>query len=922
MIGTTLSHFKITAKLGEGGMGEVYRAEDTKLGRDVAIKVLPQAVASDPERLARFEREAKVLAALNHPRIAAIYSLESSVIQLPAASLQPPAGSGQPKADSQEGEAPQPSTVHFLVMELAEGEDLNERLERGPIPVDEALPMALQITEALEAAHEKGIIHRDLKPANIKVDADGNVKVLDFGLAKALDPQDLETSRPQDLSASPTLTAQMTQPGVILGTAAYMSPEQARGLEVDKRTDIWAFGVVLFEMLAGGRPFDGKTVTDILAAIVHKEPEWSAIPKRTPAPIRQLTRRILQKDPRQRLRDVGDARIEIGNLLANPDGAESETLEPTGNRWRLALLVSLPVLVLGILVGMMIGRGREKSPDAAVTQFEIGLLPRQGFSLFDRAVEISPDGGHIVYSTFRGPLFLRSLDQPEALPIPGTELARTPFFSPDSEWIGFWQGGEIKKTRIGGGAPITLGPAQTLFGASWDVDNRIVFGQRRSGIFEVPAAGGPSQPLVQPDYSAGEISSYGPQLIADGKVLLFTLLRQGQNWNEASIVAQRLDTGDRHLLIEGGTDGRYLPTGHLVFGRGTALMAVPFDLNELEVLGHPVPVEDNVHRAYLWDSGAIQASFSNSGILAFVGRPPPIERTLAWVDRNGNEERLSLPPRFYQHPRLSPDGRQIVVDTVDELDLWLYELERGTMSRLTVEQIHMHPVWSPDGDRVVFEEMQGQSLYWQAADGGAPRELLLADESHLLTPVSFSPDGSALAFERSADYVDYDIAILPLDGDRTPRSFEASPEFREMSPMFSPDGNWLAYVSDETGQNEVYVKPYPGPGSRWLVSTSGGTEPVWSPTGEELFYRAGWAMIAVPVRLEPEFAAGKPQRLFTKAYSSEVVSAHPTYDVSADGQRLLMVTPSSDTSFPTKLQVVINWFERLERLAPTQDDGS
>ena len=886
-IGETVGHFRVTGQLGKGGMGEVYRATDTQLGREVAIKVLPGAVATDPERLARFEREARVLASIDHPNIAAIYSVEAA------------------------------DHIHFLVMQLVEGEDLSQLMQGGAIGIDDVLPIALQIAEALEAAHERGIVHRDLKPANIKVTSEGQVKVLDFGLAKATD---LETGDSGSglagsggvLSMSPTLTAEMTQPGVILGTAAYMSPEQARGRELDKRSDIWSFGVVVYEMLTGKRLYSGESLTDILAGIVSREPDWDALPKGLPKQVERVLRRSLCKDSKNRLRDIGDARLELASALSDPS-AETPEADRPGHWGRPALMAGVLSLLVGLGAGYFASRDNQSISQPEIARLEIQLPEQRFLSLPDRAVAFSPDGRHLAYTTY-GSIYLRRLDRREDTAIDATEDAVGPFFSPDSQWLGFFHQGQLKKVAVDGGAPIRLCQAHKPYGASWSEDNRIVYGQRAAGIFEVSPDGGNPVLLVKPDSSKNEVGYHGPQLLPGGRTLLFTVLHQGENWNDATIVAQNLDTGERYVLLEGGTDGRYVPTGHLVLAQGSTLQAMPLQLDPPAVEGSPIPIQEGVRRSSLWDSGASHFGFSDTGSLVYIPASPPLERTLVWVDRNGTEEALPLPVRFYQHPRLSPDGSRIVVDTVDTLDLWMYDLVRNTTSRLTTEQTHLHPVWTADGNRVIFDDTQSQSLSWKSADGAETPEILMADSTHLLTPVSITPDGAALAFEQSDDYVTYDIYILALDGDRQPRPFIVSTEFREMSPVFSPDGRWLAYVSDETGQEEVYVQPYPEADRKWLISNGGGREPLWSRDGRELFFRNGMAMMAVPVQLQPDFTAGTPEILFEGRYGYEPISAHPTYDVSLDGKRFLMVKTVGNPQWPKQLHLVLNWFEELRRL--------
>ena len=877
--GQTLAHYRVVEPIGKGGMGEVYRARDSKLGRDVAIKVLPGEFSRDQQRLDRFRREARLLAQLNHPNIATLHGLE--------------------KADGQE----------FLVMELVEGVTLAERIADGPIPLDEVIPLFAQMARGLEAAHEKNIVHRDLKPANVMIGPDGQVKILDFGLAKAFATSE---EHDVDLSQSPTQT-RGTEIGVIVGTLSYMSPEQVRGKPADKRADVWAFGCCLYEAVTSKKAIAGETSADIVAHIVGSEPDWVPVSSLS---IERLLRLLLRKDARERLRDMGDVRIELETQASVSDARAADSPAPRG-RGLVATLMVLGAAIVGAVIGITLVRPSGGASSRALARVEMSLPPEYTLAEFGRGVAISPDGENVVYSTY-GPLLLRSLAEPEAAPIPGTAFARGPFFSPDGNWIGFWHEGLLKKIAVDGGAPIVLCPAQSLFGASWSIDDRIVFGQGPSGVFEVSADGGDAELLIKPDAERDEVAMFGPELLPDGRSLLVSILRRHHNWDGADIVVQRLDTGERQVVVEGGTDARFVPTGHLVFSRDRTLHAVAFDPKNVNATGSPIPIQEGVGRSQLWESGGGQFSFSMTGTLVYAQPFAPLARTLVWVERNGREEALSMPARFYMHPRLSPDGRRIVVDTVDTLDLWIYELDRGTMERLTVEKTHLHPVWSADGARVIFDATQAHALYWKSLESGQPSELLVDDPLNLITAVSVSPDGQALAVELSRDHVAYDIAILPLEGEPRFQPLLADPNFREMGPMFSPDGRWLAFVSDETGRDEVYVQPYPGPGRKRLISSAGGREPLWSPTGRELFYREGLAMMAVRVRTDPDFSTNKPEKLFEGRYGSEPISAHASYDVSRDGQRFLMVKDLGGFAPPDKLQLVLNWFDELTRLAPQQ----
>ena len=660
--GTRLGVYEVHSLLGAGGMGEVYRATDTKLKRPVAVKVLPAAVASDPERLARFQREAAVLAALNHPNIAAIYGVEDS--------------SGTPA----------------LIMELVEGPTLADRIAEGAIPPDEALPIARQIAEALEAAHEQGIIHRDLKPANVKLRADGTVKVLDFGLAKVLD----SAASAIDASQSPTITSPaMTGMGVILGTAAYMSPEQAKGRPADKRSDVWAFGAVLYEMLSGQRAFKGEDVSDTLAMVLKGEPEWHALPGEVSPLVVTLIRRCLEKDRRRRIAEFSTALFVIDES-ARVAAAASAQPASVRRRTGLAVVAAGTAAVIAGSAAWMLKPAA--SPSLPLARFTIALPADEQFSSTGRhVVALSPDGTQIAYGA-NGRLYLRAMDQLDAVPIRGTEGAgnmtgRSPFFSPDGQWIGFWQNDQLKKVSVTGGAPVVLCAALNPWGASWAADNTILYGQGADGIWRISGDGGTPENVVTVD--AGQIA-HGPQLLPGGRAILFTLARNN-DWDAAQIVVQSLDTGTRRVVLEGGSDARYVSTGHLVYALGSTLLGVPFDAATLAVTGGPVPLVEAVARAPRGagplgpgpQTGAAHFAMSSDGALiyapadavaGFLERP----RTLVWVDREGRETPLKTPARAYVYPRLSPDGTRAAVDTRDqENDIWILDLARETLTRLT-----------------------------------------------------------------------------------------------------------------------------------------------------------------------------------------------------------------------------------------------
>jgi serine/threonine protein kinase/Tol biopolymer transport system component len=886
LCGQQLGSYKVLSLLGAGGMGEVYEAHDTKLGRKVAIKILPSAFVHDSERLSRFQREARVLAALNHPNIATIHGLEES------------------------------GGVHYLVMELVPGETLAERVRAGPLAVGETLRICSQVAEALEAAHEKGVIHRDLKPANVKVTPEGRVKVLDFGLAKAFAGDGGE-----DLSLGPTLTAVGTEEGRILGTPAYMSPEQARGKVVDKRTDIWSFGCLLYELLTGQPIFRGETLSDTLAAVLGQEPDWRALPAETPAKVCDLLRRCLQKDARQRLHDIADARIEIEETLTAPRTA-LPIVSTTGRApgWLQRIPWGIAFVIGAVLMTTVVWFFRRTPPTVQqpVSRFVITLPAGQQLAGLDNgpAVAVSPDGTHIAYVAQQGgnqELYLRSLDGLEAKPVPNTEGAVNPFFSPDGQWLGFIAGGKLKKVSINGGTALTLEDAATI-GFSWNNRGVIAFAPSyTSGLLQVSDAGGNPQPLTR--LEKGEIAHRWPEFLPDGKEVLFAVGTSISNWTNAQVAVQSVGADKRRNLIQGGMQPRYAPSGHLIYAQGGKLMAVPFDPRRLEVTGTALPVVDGVLQSPYY--GIAQYSISATGSLVYV--PAALQatrRALVWVNRNGAERPLAAPPRSYRNPALSPDGRRIAVDITDSEDqIWLYDLSRETLTPITFGGNDATPVWTPDGKRIALlsYEERSPNLFWQLADGSGRLERLTTSEYSQI-PKSWSPDGQLLAFTQAGATTGLDIWVLHL-GDHKAQPFLQTPA-DESVPQFSPDGHWLAYVSDESGRPEIYVRPYPGPGGKWQISTEGGKEPVWNRNGRELFYRSDNKMMAVEIATHPSFVAGKPRMLFEGPYLATPLTS-PYYDVSPDGQRFLMLKPTVQAqAAPTQINVVLSWFEELKRRVP------
>jgi serine/threonine-protein kinase len=882
--GTRIGSYEIGTLLGAGGMGEVYRSRDSKLGREVALKVLPTTLAADSDRLGRFSREAKVLAALNHPNIAAIYGLEDS------------------------------GTRHALVMELVEGPTLAERIKAGPIAIEEALPIARQICEALEYAHERGIIHRDLKPANIKVTPEGTVKLLDFGLAKALEGE----LAPADVSSSPTMSRLATKAGMILGTAAYMSPEQARGKTVDRRSDIWAFGCVLFEMLTGQMAFGGETVSDVLAAVIKEQPDWTRFSPAISTRIRVLIQRCLQKDPRQRLQAIGDARIVIEEVLAgapDPVSPAQAAVTPPTTRWRGALPFIAGGVALGALVvGAIFLMARPKSAPATVRRLTIDMpAPTPPSSSYSPDVAISPDGTELVYSALqdgKAQLYLRPLDQFEAKPIAGTEGGSNPVFSPEGGWLAFIADEKLKKVSLAGGPVQTLCSSGAYGGGSWTADGSIIFQGASSGLERV-SAGGECKELTKPDVSRHEVSHNVPEVLPDGDSVLFDVNR-GFSLGETSIAALSLKTGKWQTIIPSGALARYIPGGYLVYVQSDTLFAVAFDLAHLKVTGSPVPVVDVVRTNP--GTGVAEFSVSGDGTLAYIpSRGTEVKRKLMLFNRDGTSQPLTENAGAYEDLDLSPDGKRIAL-TVEgpTWNIWIYDIPRATLTRFTFENDNRDPFWTPDGKRLIYTSFRDGKfgLYWRAADGSGPEEQLTTN-TNWICAASFSPDGKELAYYEQTPDNGYDIWILPLEGDRKPRGFLRT-RFNEYFPEFSPDGHWMAYESDESGRHEIYVQQYPGPGGKWLISNEGGARPVWAHDGRTLFYHNGNKLMRVPIDTKAGFVAGTPQQLFQVDYFP---TGHD-FDVMPDG-KFVFIKEMQPQQAATQINVVLNWFEELKQKMST-----
>ena len=935
--GTRIGAYEVTGSLGAGGMGEVHRARDSTLGRDVALKVLPEAFSADPDRQARFEREARVLASLNHPNIAQIYGFEES------------------------------GGTRAIVLELVEGPTVADRIARGPIPLDDALQIAWQIASALQAAHEAGVVHRDLKPANVKVREDGTVKVLDFGLAKALDP---EPAAETDLSQSPTLTASATRMGVIMGTPSYMSPEQAAGTAVDVGTDLWSFGVLLYEMLAGERLFGGETVPHVLARVLDRDLDLSQLPPSTPGPVRRVLRRCLERDPRRRMRDAGEAISDLEAALAPesgpPEGGAATPPPPHG--WRPRVAWAGAGLALGAVTAAAALWTLAPPPvDPAVRRLAITL---PSLTAGPDPFALSPDGSLLVYAGRTGrtrQLMVRRMDQLDPQPLAGTDGAVQPFLSPDGEWVGFFSAPgparpsdrlqpkwALKKAPLRGGPAVTLMSDVVALGASWGDDDRIVIGGV-DGLRRLPAAGGTSEPvgggdaagagampgspreapggvvaLIPPRAFAGLAMQSSPQVLPGARAALVSRIAPGE---APQLHVVWLETGEQQPIAT-GTTGTYTPTGHLVFrqssqvgpGATGTLMAAPFDLDRAAMTAAPVPLTSNIG-TFAWAA---------DGTLVYSPRDADGQaesRTLVWVDRDGTEEPIPAPPGDYDTPRFSPDGGRVALTVSSEpgrVDIAIYDLVRQVSNRLTFDaEVNTGPVWTPDGQRVVFTaagEDRPPGLFWKAADGTGQAERLTGGD-RIQVAEAWARSVDALIVSTFGAGLQADLQLLPLEGDRAPTPLIADP-FSVSFPALSPDERWIAYQSNESGRFEVYVRPFPNvDDGKWQVSQGGGLSPVWSPSGGELFYRRAdqraAAMMAVAYAADPTFTPSRPEPLFEAPYRMVAFDRFRPWDISPDGERFLMLkeqeaAPDRGRGGPGRaaLVVVTDWFDELAAQVP------
>ncbi len=923
--GTRIGSYEIVAVIGAGGMGEVYRARDTKLGREVALKVLPEAFASDAERLARFEREAKLLASLNHPNIAAIYGFEDS------------SGTGTP--------------ARALVMELVEGQTLAERIAgaaavsktgtgrvsgsvgagavspsgtqkarfkpapatRAGIPLDETLPIARQIAEGLEYAHERGIVHRDLKPANVKITPDGLVKILDFGLAKALAGE----TAAADPSTSPTLSHLATQAGIILGTAAYMAPEQAKGKPVDRRADIWAFGCVLYEMLVGRPAFDGETVTDILAAVVMKEPDWSALPEATPRAIRTLLTRCLKKDPKQRLRDIGEARIAIeetiaGHAESEPSASATQAVSAPVARGRGALVWGIAGLVAGAAIIAAVWFVTQKPP-APATPVALSIqIPQNHPFLNDlSSIAITPNGRQIAYVTGSedgsSQIWIRSLGDFAARPVAGTEGAHSPFFSPDGQWLGYFANGKLEKISLAGGVPQVLCSGTAGNGsATWAPGGTIYFSGGFGALLRVSGDGGDCRHILSPNASTGAVAIGQPSILPGGRSLLVAV-ENGFGGQQSNVAVLSLKTRKLKILLQDATNPSYVAPGYLVFGRAGTLWGAPFDAKSLQLAGPPAPLVSGVadNEGGTFDQFAV----SESGMLIYApGSEAHPEREIVETDRSGNAQVISTSPRPYEDLSLSPDGKRLTLTIEGSLwNVWTFDLATKTLARLTFQDDNRDPFWTADGKDIAYTSLRNGrwGIYEKAADGSGQERLLFHSPVWSVV-TSFSPDGRTMAFFQDDPATGADIFLLPLDPLGKPRVFLRTPA-SEWFAQFSPGGRWIAYESNESGRSEIYVQPAAATGGKWQISSGGGMRPVWPKDDHEIFYRNAGKLMAVPVQTSPTFSAGTPHMLFQDNYFS---SGHD-FDATPDGKHFFFIKSLTEASAPTELHVILNWTKGL-----------
>jgi Tol biopolymer transport system component len=901
--GSRLGPYEILSPIGAGGMGEVYKAKDTRLDRTVAVKVLPTHLSSSPEVRQRFEREAKTISQLSHAHICALYDV------------------------GREGE------VDYLVMEYLEGETLSARLVKGPVPTDQLLRWGVEIADALDKAHRQGIVHRDLKPGNVMLTTSG-VKLLDFGLAKVM----AASGRPLDaagreqaaaaqhptagfsLTALPTVmgSPNLTQEGTILGTFQYMAPEQLEGREADSRSDIFAFGAVLYEMATGKKAFEGKSQASLIASILTADPApVSTVQPMTPLALDRVVKTCLAKDPEDRWQSAHDIGSELQWIAQGGSQAGGVAAPVAASRrrrdrvsWGVAGAAGGAVLA-ALLTWALVRSARAAAP--AVTHAAIALPASESLVLDGyMSLAISPDGSRVVYLARIGDarqLFVRSLGQVEATPLNGTVGARSPFFSSDGQWVGFWADGRLQKVALAGGTPVTIASVpEPLFGGAWGADDTIVHPKNfTGGLVRVPASGGPSQPVTKPDLKGEDRGHIWPDILPGGKAVLFTVFTGG-SLDDYAIAVRSLATGEQKTLVRGGTCGRYVASGHIVYGRGNVLFAVPFDVEKLAVTGAPYPVAQGV---MLNTNGGAEFAVSRTGTLVFVpgGLLEP-DRALMWVDRKGAATPMSKTRKPFSVPAISPDGKRVaVLVEAATYDIWVLDVERDSLTRFSFGKDDNNPVWSPDGRQIAYNSSQaGPTDIFSRASDGSGAEMRLTNGPDASHPQSWSRDGKVLAFQKTAGALVPEIWLYPFGPKPEPRPFLQGP-YRHEDGRFSPDSRWMAYVSNESGRSEVYVTAFPGPGGKWQVSTEGGEQPRWAPGGSEIFFRKGRKVLRVGVSTAPAFSVSKPELLFEAEYESG-------WDVAPDGKRFVMLKDEGVASAPKHFDLVLGWFEELKARAP------
>ena len=916
--GTRLGPYEIVAGIGAGGMGEVYKARDTRLNRAVAIKVLPEALASDPQFRERFDREARAISQLTHPHICTLYDV----------------GDGGGTA--------------FLVMEYLEGETLEQRLRKRAMPLDEALRIAIQIADALSVAHRGGIVHRDLKPGNVMLTRSG-AKLLDFGLAKASGTEATVAG-----SMVPTTPANLTAQGAILGTFQYMAPEQLEGQEADARSDIFAFGALLYELVSGRKAFEGRSRASLIAAILeHDPPPLASLQPLTPSSLDHIVAKCLAKNPDDRWQSARDVTTELKWLASKPATRTEPTARIIGRSTRAIRAPIIAAIAAGVALGVVasvVVMKRLSAGPSAIVRSIVTTLPAERLLAFPTdettnegwpsrtSIAWSPDGKSMVFSAALGgrqQLYVRALNQLEATPIAGTEGASNPFFSPDGQWIGFAAERALRKVGVSGGPSTTivaLPDAMWMYGASWGDDGSIVYSLERDGLWRVSAAGGTPERLTQPDKKKGELKHLLPQVLPGSRAVLFTVTHTPlPKWDDTEVVVQERTNGPRRVLLTSAADARYAASGHLVYLQRGTLMAAPFDLGRLQITGEAIGVVAGVMQSANttsepFDSGAGQFAISAGGSLLYVSGNvfPDAQRTLVWVSRTGAEELLPVPVRAYLGPRISPDGTRVTVWTQGDRNVWIYDLARQSLTRVNADGRNQRSIWSPDGKRIAFSSTVGgpeENPYVVPADGsGTPDRLTTCDCQSIAA--SWTPDGrTVIGVEWTG--TSNDIVLVDAAGahHKTPLLHGKADE---QYPDISPDGRWIAYASNESGKNEVYVQPFPDLGSRHQISTDGGTAPTWSRDGRELFYTTtetfgGQAsltrMMAVTVATAPSFVASPPRLLFEGRYGASA-QVRP-YDVSRDGQRFLMVKQKERAPVSASQMILVqNWLDELNARVP------